>query len=174
MWFQTVIGSIIFYFSMKTLISSQVDVWVVAHKWRLLYTSSLGTRCPEVSTALKDALCTTQHVTQPSLFLHTRNEQQQGFFIKHVASDWSDGDAKANLLLWETDLCTAGSPSVVLETCETGGRIQGSPEELSWRRCAKPNVLHAIVQRYTLYYFLSGSLTSLDHFQSMQYLSWKS
>lgn len=113
---------------MKLLISSRV-----AHKRRLLYTFSLSTRCPEVSTALKDALCTTQHVTRPSLLLHTRNEQQQGFFIKHVASDWSDGDTKANLLLWETDLCTAGSPSVVLETCETGGRIQGSPEELSWR-----------------------------------------
>lgn len=105
------------------------------HTMFTTYSPSEYMMYPEVSPALKDALCTTQHVTRPPLLLHTRNEQQQGFLIKHVASDWSESDTKANLLLWETDLGAADSPSVVLETSGTGRRFfQRCPEEISWRR----------------------------------------
>ncbi|MED6248339.1 hypothetical protein ATANTOWER_031728 [Ataeniobius toweri] len=52
----------------------------------------------EASTLLKNALCTTPHVTPSPLLLHTQMERQQGFLFKHAASDWSEEDTESNLL----------------------------------------------------------------------------
>lgn len=65
------------------------------------------------------------------LLLHIRVEQQQGVLIQQPTPDWSEWDSEDNLLLWETDLCAASLLSVVLATWGTGGRFEGSLEELS-------------------------------------------
>lgn len=70
------------------------------------------------------------HNTWPRPLSSYTLEQQQGFLYKHLAPDWSELDSKANLLLWDT----ASSLSVVLATWGTGGRFEGSLEELPWRR----------------------------------------
>lgn len=69
----------------------------------------------------------------PLLLLHIRTEQQQGFLFQHLPPDWLEQESKANLLLWATDSCATSSPSVVLATWGTGGRFEGSLEELPWR-----------------------------------------